>query len=358
MGRCMWRALAAFFAFLLVRQARGIEWLALSSCRLSWNVSLDCQHARQLHGLHARQVRLCRARLGAMPHVVEASQLAVDACQETFRDRRWNCSSVLRAPDLMADLTAGTREQAFVYALSSASLTQTWARACGQGRLTGCGCGRAPREPPQGDFKWGGCADNVRFGARLARAFTDAPWKRAPPDTAFRALLNRHNYKAGRQAVHESLTTLCKCHGVSGACNIKTCWRGLSSLRHVSQRLRRRYQVAVEVARHAPAGVGGSPHKIVPVSDHVGRLQKADLVYRTKSPDYCSWDTRVGSLGTEGRTCNSTESGTLGCDSMCCGRGYITLRKQVSERCHCRYHWCCFVECKTCSDWTLVDVCK
>ncbi|CAN7996704.1 unnamed protein product, partial [Ixodes hexagonus] len=347
---------------------------ALSSCRLSWNASLDCQHARQLHGLHARQVRLCRARLGAMPHVVEASQQAVDACQDTFRDRRWNCSSVLRAPDLMADLTAGeqdnvvdcarpvdvagTREQAFVYALSSASLTQTWARACGQGRLTGCGCGRAPREPPQGDFKWGGCADNVRFGARLARAFTDAPWKRAPPDMAFRALLNRHNYKAGRQAVHESLTTLCKCHGVSGACNIKTCWRGLTSLRHVSHRLRRRYQVAVEVARHGPAGVGASTHKIVPVSDHVGRLQKADLVYRTKSPDYCSWDTRVGSLGTEGRTCNSTESGTLGCDSMCCGRGYTTLRKQVSERCHCRYHWCCFVECKTCSEWTVVDVCK
>lgn len=100
------------------------------------------------------------------------------------------------------------------------------------------------------------------------------------------------------QAVHESLTTLCKCHGVSGACNVKTCWRGLASLGDVSERLKRRYQIAVEVARYASAG---HLNKMVPVSGHVGRLEKADLVYRTKSPDYCSKDVRVGSLGTYGR---------------------------------------------------------
>lgn len=80
---------------------------ALSSCSLPWNATTDCSHAQRLHGLHPRQLQLCRTRLGAMAHAVEASRLAVSACQSAFRDRRWNCSSVLKAPELMADLTAG-----------------------------------------------------------------------------------------------------------------------------------------------------------------------------------------------------------------------------------------------------------
>ncbi|XP_064455353.1 protein Wnt-11b-2-like [Ornithodoros turicata] len=335
----------------------GIQWLSLWSTRLSWNATIHCGLARRHHGLQGRQARLCRARLDAMPHAVEATRRAVAACQDAFHDRRWNCSSVLKAPNFLPDLTTGNREQAFVYALSSASLAHTWARACGQGQLPSCGCGQLPQEPPHGDFKWGGCADNVRFGTRLARAFTDSPWKKAPVRGTLEALVNRHNYKAGRQAIHESLTTQCKCHGVSGACNVKTCWRGLASLRQVSHRLKRRYQVAVEVAAYGPAALGRTG-KIVPVSVHAGRLQKGDLVYRTKSPDYCGADVRAGSVGTHGRKCNSTDAGTLGCDSMCCGRGYTTIRKKVSERCHCRYHWCCFVECKTCTSWMEINVCK
>jgi len=43
-----------------------------------------------------------------MPVVVRAARQVIDVCQELFADRRWNCSSILEAPNYLADLTGGT----------------------------------------------------------------------------------------------------------------------------------------------------------------------------------------------------------------------------------------------------------
>jgi len=42
-----------------------------------------------------------------MPAVVHAARQMAQVCQETFYESRWNCSSVLLAPNFMNDLTAG-----------------------------------------------------------------------------------------------------------------------------------------------------------------------------------------------------------------------------------------------------------
>lgn len=58
---------------------------------------------------------------------------------------------------------------------------------------------------------------------------------------------------------------------------------------------------------------------------------------------------RIGVLGTRGRLCNSTSYGIDGCRLLCCGRGYQTVIRDVEEKCHCKFVWCCKVQCEMCS---------
>ena len=94
--------------------------------------------------------------------------------------------------------TAGSREQAFVYALSGASLTHAVAKTCSAGTSIRCGCGAMPRDQPDGDFRWGGCNDDVVFAAQFSRTFTEAGWT-GRKKMSKRTVTNKHNYAAGRK---------------------------------------------------------------------------------------------------------------------------------------------------------------
>ncbi|CAB3373053.1 Hypothetical predicted protein [Cloeon dipterum] len=344
-------------------------------------------------GLSRRQQRFVREAPELLPLLSKAAQSALAACQQAFEDRRWNCSSLTAAPHLSPDLTSGTREQAFVYALTSATVAHTVAKACAMGTLAECPCAATPRMPPDGNFKWGGCGDNVAHGVLVSKKFLDvlergraraaddddehlalgiaAPAPAAPAGVNKRksllALVNLHNNRAGRRALEMSVTQQCKCHGVSGSCNIKTCWRALTKVQDVSVRLKRRYSTASEVALQR-RGITGRRHlqpalltvARLPAGGRVAPFGKEDLLYAAKSPDYCNRDPKYGSFGTKARVCNSSEEARHqfdACSSMCCGRGYVTRREEVLERCHCKYHWCCYVKCKTCRRTVFVSQC-
>lgn len=97
-------------------------------------------------------------------------------------------------------LFSGTREQAYVYAISSAALAHSLARACSIGVTTKCSCGILPNSPPEGDFKWGGCGDDVRFGIAFSQMFTESSLtKKGKPTMSKKAQMNRHNNRAGRK---------------------------------------------------------------------------------------------------------------------------------------------------------------
>ena len=49
------------------------------------------------------------------------------------------------------------------------------------------------------------------------------------------------------QAVADNVRLRCKCHGVSGSCEVKTCWRTAPSMRHVGAMLLNKYDVAAQV---------------------------------------------------------------------------------------------------------------
>ncbi|KAF5275159.1 hypothetical protein FQA39_LY18663 [Lamprigera yunnana] len=83
-----------------------------------------------------------------------------------------------------------------------------------------------------------------------------------------------------------------------------------------------------------------------------------DLVYLEESPNYAFAIITVGSLGTDGRICNRTSIGLDGCNLLCCGRGYNTMKTTLKERCHCKFKWCCEVECKTCITSIELHTCK
>ncbi|UYV70609.1 WNT11 [Cordylochernes scorpioides] len=100
------------------------------------------------------------------------------------------------------------------------------------------------------------------------------------------------------KVVRSSPAVQCKCHGVSGACSVKTCWKSLPRLERLARLLLLRYRRAREVSRKS------APRR------------KDELVFWAKSPDYCELDPRTGSMGTVGRSvlpggCYSLEEQTF-----------------------------------------------
>jgi len=109
----------------------------------------------------------------------------------------------------------------------------------------------------------------------------------------------------GAQLVMSSMTTQCKCHGVSGSCLMKTCWRSLADMRTVAEQIYQNYVVAVEIrSRRVP---GSKQRRLFPVA-HTGRtnFSEDDLLFYTQSPDYCHLEPLLGSSGTTNRYVSAT----------------------------------------------------
>ncbi|XP_074392238.1 protein Wnt-11 isoform X3 [Zonotrichia albicollis] len=318
----------------------GIKWIALSKTSLALALN-QTQHCKQLEGLVVSQVQLCRSNLELMQTIIQAAREVIKTCRKTFSDMRWNCSSIELAPNYLLDLDRGTRESAFVYALSAAAISHTIARACTTGDLPGCSCGPIP----------------------------DAPMKMKKSGSQANKLMHLHNSEVGRQVLKASLEMKCKCHGVSGSCSIKTCWKGLQELRDIALDLKTKYLSATKVV-HRPMG---TRKYLVPKDIDIRPVKETELIYLQSSPDFCMKNEKVGSHGTQDRSawrerenprsqysrqCNKTSNGSDSCDLMCCGRGYNPYMDKVVERCHCKYHWCCYVTCKKCERTVERYVCK
>lgn len=177
----------------------------------------------------------------------------------------------------------------------------------------------------------------------------------------------------------------CKCHGMSGSCELKTCWKAAPDFRHVGKVLKNRFRDAILVDQ-SNMGNGSPVHltnklirqqkqrqkprtKLKPEKKNNTKEEKkrrgkkrrdisTELLYYQKSPNYCERDLNLDVLGTMGRQCNRTSTGSDSCSSLCCGRGYNFIRRRRIERCNCKFHWCCKVECQNCSVEEWITVCK
>ena len=145
--------------------------------------------------------------------------------------------------------------------------------------------------------------------------------------------------------ISQHMRVQCKCHGVSGSCELKTCWRQMPHFREVGEKIKEKFDGATMVVQKQDA----SRPVLVPRNRDYKDYTAIDLVYLSDSPNFCDRDNKAGSLGTRGRACNKTSRAIDGCELLCCGRGFETRTRLIEERCECKFHWCCEVKCKTCS---------
>jgi wingless-type MMTV integration site family protein 7 len=311
----------------------------------------------KIPGLAPKQRILCQSHPDAMVAVGEGVKVGFKECQYQFRNNRWNCTNAWtdEAP-LGRAYTIGCRETAFTYAIRSAAIAYSITHACSLGSLMSCGCDQTKfdgRFSAEG-WKWGGCSADIQYGLKFSRIFVDS--REVDEDSG--TLMNLHNNGAGRKALKDSINTECKCHGVSGSCSTKTCWTTLARFRVVGDKLSEKYNRAkfVEPIRGQRA--------MKPVFLKLKKTNKykkpspSQLVFLHRSPNFCEYDLLTGSLGTQGRLCNKTGTDSDGCDSMCCGRGYNTHQYIQTWQCDCKFHWCCLVSCRQCSQRTEQFTCK
>ncbi|XP_019964159.1 wingless-type MMTV integration site family, member 4b isoform X1 [Paralichthys olivaceus] len=363
------------------------NWLSLARLPRSRPVSGAAPCAR-LRGLTPGQVGVCRARGEVMESVRKAAEMVIEECQHQFRNRRWNCSTTPRGinvfgrvmnqgmiftvatyshAELPADtlnnsyfcillsiLNSGTREAAFVHALSSAAVAVAVTRACTRGELERCGCDRKVRGVSPEGFQWSGCSDNLSYGVAFSQTFVDEP-ERAKGLSAGRPLMNLHNNEAGRKAILHNMQVECKCHGVSGSCELRTCWKVMPPFRRVGVGLKERFDGATEVRLTRI----GSRTALLPRDPQVKPPAARDLLYLAPSPDFCHLDPDNGIPGTAGRRCNGTSRlAPDGCELVCCGPGYRAGRAEVVQRCSCKFSWCCSVRCQQCKNTVTIHTCR
>ncbi|XP_011504792.1 PREDICTED: protein Wnt-10a [Ceratosolen solmsi marchali] len=378
--------------------------ILLDHCRVSclmsnsvddW-VSSSIVRCNGIPGLTKEQRELCHRNPDVTVAAVKGLQMAISECKHQFTWHRWNCSSLTTSSVTQHSsvmLQRGYRETAFVYAISSAGVAHSVSRACSMGRLISCGCdpssytGKSTKSGGGStQWKWSGCSHNLEYGMEFSKQFLDA--REVAGD--IQSTVNLHNNQAGRNAVASNMQVRCKCHGMSGSCELKTCWKVVPDFRIVGRTLKNRFRNAVAVAqsnfgnvtplnrvrgfrrrnrlehhrnqqrqrKHRNSASGLVPGNAPGRKGRKVHQLAGQLFFFQKSPNFCERDSQADISGTSGRRCNRPSAGGDGCASLCCGRGYNVVRQRRTERCSCKFHWCCFVQCQNCTVEEWITVCK
>ncbi|VDK27699.1 unnamed protein product [Gongylonema pulchrum] len=259
----------------------------------------------RLPGLNPAQISICQQHPFAIPSIGRGARDSVVECQAQFKFERWNCSERINKQtnttangfqDLLGrTLRAGNRETAFIGAVASAAIVHAITKGCSAGNLTECGCDTQPGGQRYTDldhsaaigrekFSWGGCSDNSKYGVHFAKQFLDRfEREQYEKDRDIRHLMNLHNNFVGREAIVQNMRKQCRCHGVSGSCEFKTCWLQMPKFAEIGEMLKQRYNhFAVQVAKRAKKRLRRKER-----SERKKPLRGNEIAYINKSPNYC-----------------------------------------------------------------------
>lgn len=179
------------------------------------------------------------------------------------------------------------------------------------------------------------------------------------------------------------MTTLddkCKCHGVSGSCSMRTCWRRLHDFNMTANLLRHKYHDAKRKMPHSKTSKRNTYFSLAPQPQPPPSSQRKfsrssrgrpelilippntpfsmprqtysspynQLLYLEPSPTYCTL--------TRGRQCEHPDN----CATLCCGRGFDKRVIKTVDKCKCRFknNRCCEVVCEYCDNYEERYYCK
>lgn len=206
-------------------------------------------------------------------------------------------------------------------------------KACSANELPEeCSCDKKIRSRNnKGKIEWVACSDDIDFGSRFSRDFTDdtelqfsvnydssinpnsLPHDSMAIQSSSNPMINTHNYEVGRRVFKSATDITCTCQSQSslldptlpigsqsngnngpighqlstGLCATKRCWKHLAPFSDIGEELMKRYERATHVQ---PSNK--DPHKLRPVRRGVRRPKRKDLVFIEESPNYCESDNR------------------------------------------------------------------
>ncbi|XP_064633046.1 protein Wnt-16-like [Lineus longissimus] len=342
-------------------------WMYLGVASLAGSLPNKDDACSQTTGLVNQQIELCKDNPQALPCIQNGAKRGILECFFQFQNERWNCSLIQKQSAGFGPLiNRRTKETAFIYAVTSAGVVHAVTQSCSAGNLTDCSCfdmkdhkfpGSIQKRGEPGAteiWKWGGCSDNVEYGIWFGRTFVDASETMQTLDgKGVKNMVNLHNNEAGRKLIQQGMKIKCRCHGVSGSCTVKTCWRTMPTFRDIGDLLKKKYEHSIQVAPRSRKKLRRKEKELRKM-----KIPGEDLVFSDHSPDYCRPDQKRGIIGTRGRECNKTSIGPDSCNLLCCGRGYNTRIVRKVERCQCKFVWCCYVKCKICESMIDRYTCK
>lgn len=289
-------------------------------------------------------------------------------CQEIFKNHRWNCPIPQRIKDTKNPISftavypLATKEVSYIYSLAAASIVHHIINGCLMGMGKNCPCRSRGKDTGevihcQQNFDYG-----FKRGKRMIKIFD---YKFV--ENKNRRLFNWRNSLIGIQLYKEKLPMVCRCHGISGHCAVKSCWKTTPvSLQEISLKLKKMYKEAkklnlnhTSLSQHDAIIIDVSKLK----DKKVRRTRQNNIIdglkFIDESPNYCKKNLKLGILGTLHRECDHYNKSS--CSNLCdkCGyRKHSYLRNVENKKCKCKFHWCCKVTCSTCTERKVFARCE
>lgn len=152
----------------------------------------------------------------------------------------------------------------------------------------------------------------MEFGVDFSEMFLDTREK----GRDIQSKINIHNNNAGRKAVSNNMLIRCKCHGMSGSCQLKTCWKSAPDFRTVGKVLKQQFRQAIMVVqsnvengkpeivyrkpkrnRKNRTKTSRSRRRSDTISPKEYKKMESMLFYYQRSPNYCDKDLSSDILG-------------------------------------------------------------